>query len=541
MKFQSEIVPWLPELKNYLKDSSKKIGEIKKILRSVDFSKMDYPTQVRLAAMFDPRCEITEELFKRQVNLYFSLLESKTSPVTIPIFSNYIDWIYSQDIDKLTDPTFDIISSRLLKTTASSLSEPINSFMSRLPEEYNKDIDKLSNSRINTLINILNETKNSHENMPAECRNFVKNMFKACAVKAEIADKNKQKFRGLFRDDPRGYYGLFNKAFAGVDAYDSWIDEPAKKLSFKNMVNYANYQSQVLKNVKYGLRYSTFVSCADDLKLPRLTEYDPDSVFFTKDYLKEPREYKDYAKKMGDLFVQMVKFEVKKVAEKIDNGTLTESDLDEFAVTNKMADRIGNIQISDDKKNVLRNFAYCLIDMVHLDELTGQSFRDIYNENDYISSAPKQQTMQIPKQNEEDKPETQEHVSSMVQLPDYEMAEENKNLDSAATVEAESKTAIDEKVSTDEKVAESGEQSEYAGIPYDYAYDMTLDDRILSSSCVPEDMPELMERYNDLISNNKHDFYLENALFDLEARMRDNEIDEFEETEPSVFEQKEKE
>lgn len=507
MKFKSEIVPWLPELKSYLTDSSKKIGEIKKVLKSVDFSKLDYPTQARLTSLFDPRCEITEELFKREINLYFSLLESKNSPITIPIFSNYIDWIYSQDIGNLTDLTFDIISSRLLKTTATTLSEPINSFMSRLPEEYNKDIDKLSNSRISTLINILNETKSNHENMPQECRDFVKRMFKACAVKTEIADKNKQRFRGLFRENPRDFYALFNKAFAGVSAYGVWIDEPAKKLTFKNMVNYANFQEQVLKNTRYGLNYSTFASCANDLRLPALPEYDPSSSYFGMNYLKTPREYKDYAKKMGNLFVDMVKFELSEIAKKIDNGKLSESDFDEFAVTHKMADKIGNIQISADKNRVLRDYAYELVNMVHLDELTGQSFRDIFNENDYAPAKKEisQQSQVVP---------NQQYVSSMVELPDYEIAEENKNLSETAP-QAVQEISEEDYYEEDIENYNKGKDA--------YLYDMTLQDRIINNCCLPEDMPELLDRYNELMRNNENDYYLSNAIDSLEARMNDDD------------------
>lgn len=506
MRFRTEIVPWINEIKSYLTDSSKKIGEIKKILRAVDFSNLDYPTRARLTALFDPRCEITEEIFKRELNLYFSLLESKTSPMKIPIFSDYIDWIYSQDINRLSDLTFDLVSSRLLKTTATNLSEPINSFMSRLPAEFDKSIDVLSNSRINTLINILNETKNGYENMPVECQRFVKRMFLACAVKTEISDKNKQKFRGTFKEDPRYYYGIFNKAFAGTGEFETWIDEPAKKLTYKNMVNYANYQEQVLANVKYGLSYSNFSSCANDLNLPRLPEYDPDSMFFKDYYLKEPREYKDYAKKMGELFIGMVRTEVGKLAKAHAEGKLTQSDIEVFAVTKRIKERLNQINFYSDTKTVERKLANVFISMVHLDELTGQSVRDIYDE-----SRPKETT------------ETKVISPAETALINNEHKAPVAN---AALGDLSKVAETTKKVpKPTQKVAKTDEEEFNLGDEAGY-YDLSLEDRIQNRCCIPEDLPELYELYNELMANGIHNIDLENAIFDLEVRMNEDRQDE---------------
>lgn len=502
MKFKTELVPWINEIKSYLTDSSKKIGELKKVLKSVDFSNLDYPTKIRLSALFDPRCEITKEIFKRELTLYFSLLESKNNPIKIPIFSDYIDWIYSQDISRLNDVTFDLISSSLLKTTATNLSEPINSFMARLPEEFNKSIDTLSNSRISTLINILNETKNGYDNMPLECQNFVKRMFLACAVKTEIAEKNKLRFRGAFRDDPRYYYGIFNKAFAGVGEYESWIDEPAKKLTYKNMVNYANFQENVLANTKYGLDYQTFSSCASDLNLPRMPEYDPSQYYFKQYYLAEPREYKDYAKKMGDLFVEMVRGETEKIYNALINKSLKPSDIEAFAVTHRIKRKFGKIDFKADAKTVAKAFADELISMVHLDELTGQSYRDIFSEPKTVAE-------------KSDKPVQVEQNNNLAETQVKQPAKP-----------AKPKTEKVSKVAPKSNDEDFDQESEYdLDDQVDY-YKLDLDSRIQNRCCVPDDLPELYERYNELLERGEHNIDLENAMFDLEVRITEERQDE---------------
>ena len=42
MKFQTNSSEWIGEIKSYLTDSTKKLGEIKKRLRAVDFSKLTF-------------------------------------------------------------------------------------------------------------------------------------------------------------------------------------------------------------------------------------------------------------------------------------------------------------------------------------------------------------------------------------------------------------------------------------------------------------------------------------------------------------------
>ena len=402
MKFRTDSAEWIGEVKSYLTDSSRKIGEIKKVLRAVDFEKLSYADKVRLSKLFDPTAEISDELFKRQLDLYFSLLESKSSPISIPVFSEYIEWVYSQEPSKIPDKMFEMMSLRLAKSKAETLPVQVSSFMTRLAKEYGREIDDLSNTRLMTLVSVLKEMGLDYESLPTECQEFIKKMYVACSVKTEIADKNKKEIRGLFRDDPREYYSLFNKAFARLSPYDIWIDEPAKKLTLKNMINYANFQESVIRSSGNRLSFMKFQECASSLDLPRFPEFDPMSSYFRSFYLKEPREYKSYAKKMSEMFAEMVKFEVLEVAKKAKSRTLTDETMAKFATTHRMARRIARIGSSTTPESLGMAYADVLIDFVHLDEFTGQSKRDIVNYNDLVQALaePRQLTLEEAQPNE---------------------------------------------------------------------------------------------------------------------------------------------
>ena len=398
MRFRTDSAEWIGEVKSYLTGSSMKIGEIKKVLKGVDFEQLSYVDRVRLSRLFDPAAEITDELFKKQLDLYFSLLESKSSPMQIPVFSEYIEWVYSQDPKRIPDKMFEMMTSRLAKSKAQEIPEAVASFMAKLPQEFSRDIDNMSNSRLNTLIGVLKELESDFDNLPKECQDFVKNMFIACSVKTEVADKNKREIRGMFRDDLRGYYNIFNKAFARYGQFETWIDEPAKKLTLKNMVNYANFQESVIKNCRDRMTFSRFEECAKSLNLPRIPDYDSQGAFFRVYYLREPREYKDYAKKMSGLFSQLVRSEVFSVAKQAQNKTLTLDEMSKFATTHKMARKIERIGNSANAVELGMNYADVLIDLVHLDELTGQSKRDIISSADVKKAVeeakPKQLTLE---------------------------------------------------------------------------------------------------------------------------------------------------
>lgn len=502
MKFKTEFIPWINEIKSYINGDTNKIGELKKVLRSVDFSKLDYATKAKLTNLFDPRCEITEEVFKRELNLYFSLLESK-NPITIPIFSEYVEWIYSQDMSKMPDKTFEIITSRLAKSSATDLPKSIVDFMTKLPNEYSKNIDTISNARLGTLISILHDTKNKYSDMPKECQEFIQNMFKACAVKTEISDKNKTKFRGLFKEDPRAYYSLFNKAFAGVSAYDTWIDEPAKKIAYDRMIDYANFQEKAIEYKGHGFSYLTFESCAKQLNLPLFPEFESRLDYGNKFYLKEPREYKDYAKKMGDMFVEMVQDEVANFGENIYGNKVSDDIFYKFAPTNKMKsdiDRDVSGRHFSSKEELLRAYSDYLVELVHLDELTGQSSRDIFKN---------------PKQNEESSISVQEPKIS-------EPADIEQEVNSINDKNKKERSDKFEELVSDEDLEE---YAEYLNLKAKMA-EMSIEDRIKNNWCTPEDLPELYEKVEELNCQGKRDLELENTIFDLESRLIESRQDD---------------
>lgn len=479
MVFKTELVPWIDEVQSYLRGSTK-IGEIKKVLKQADFSKLDYPSQVKLATMFDPACEVTEEVFKRQVDLYFSLLESK-KPIKMPVFSSYIDWIYSQDIERLTDVTFDIISSRLLKTSATNLSTPITSFMSRLPYEFERNIDLTTNSRLNTLISILKEAGNEFDKMPNECRDFVKRMYLASAVKTEIAEKNKTRFRGVFKDDPQLYYSLFNKAFAGVGAYDTWIDEPAKKITYTRMIDYSNYQSRVLSSLKSGepISFLTFESCAKELRLPTFPGIKSvSSPSYEKYYLGESREYKTYAKRLSKMFVGLVRSELSDIEKEYRGKTVPANRLNKFAVTTDMKTRMKNMQGEVVDEEFLSIYANYLINLVHLDELTGQASKDIYSvqRDSDLAMESSQRTL---------------HLNNRVESEIHE--------------------------------TESNPRYKARGVSEDH--DLSLDLRILNGCCEVDDLPSLYEIYDELLKKGQRNYDIESMIVDLENRVTEEKPD----------------
>lgn len=500
MAFETKVVPWIDEIQNYLSDESKKPADLKKVLKSADLEKkLSYADRAKLYEMFDPKCEITEELLRRQLKLYFALIESK-SPMKIPVFADYVDWIYSQDIEKINDKTFDILAFRVLKTSASDLSQPIRSFIDRLPKAFDNGIDKMSNARISTLILILRELDMPYESMPEECKTFVKELFKACAVKTEIADKNKSKMRVLFRDDPRYYYSIFNRAFSGVSEFDFWIEEPAKKLTLPNMVNYANFQSCVLANNKRPLNYANFASYAKGMKLPMFPSYDKHNALFDKFYLREPREYKDYAKKMGQIFVYMLRDEMDRVERLYDEHKLTPNDLRSFAITYQANSDVATINPYAFKKDFLSRYSKFLIDLVHLDDLTGQSLHNIYDANVH-------------------KQEVVTHVEPInITNKEAEIVRETTKFR-----ELYGESAGHEIEGQFDMLGEGDDSLYY---PTELLNDADLNSRIRARSCDVKDLPALYEVFEYQRRTGKQDEALVDMIVLLEEKLRDAREDE---------------
>lgn len=483
MSFETPVVPWIDEIQNYLNDESKKPGDLKKVLKSADLESLSYADKARLYKMFDPKCQISEELLKRQLNLYFSLLESKSSPMKIPVFTDYVDWIYSQDISKMSDRTFDTLASRLLKTTTSDLSESIKNFIDKLPQAFDKPIDAMSNARISTLISIMNATEMEYSSMPEECKKFVQEMFKACSVKSEIADKNKNQIRKLFREDPKYYYNLMNKAFAGCKVHESWIDEPAKRLTIPNMINYANFQGRIISNYRKALSFEGFASYAKDLDLPKLPPYDKEELGYSRVYLQEPREYKDYAKKMGHLFTGLVREEMARVEKLFDDRKVTTEHLYDYAITQSSKSKVRLLNPYASKREFLNKYSEFMIGLVHLDELTGQSYANVYD-----ASKIKDNNLQA-KRNDE-------------RAGGYRVAEQYPIRGRKSEVD--------------------GQFSLFGNNDISYRHlENTEENTNSSEQYTVDDLPELRERYDEMLKEGIEDYDLIHTILDLEDQWQE--------------------
>ena len=379
---------FINELQSYLSGNVGSDGKnvtvrkMVKIVKKTDFQNLPLETQRALHSMVDPSCDISEEVFKRQLDLYFSLMEDNDGPQRIPVFSEYVEWLYRQESRNIPDKMFDLMTSRLLKTKAKTLPESVSGFFDGLTEEYKRDIDKISNERLKSLIGILNGINLEFEQMPDELKNFVRQMFIRCAVKTEIADRNKTEIRNLFKDDPSTYYNWFNKAFAGYGNYQTWIDEPAKKLSLRNMINYANMQDIVVKNGRRGLSFQIFQAGARSLGLRRLPEYKVGGLQFGIHYLPEPREYKDYAKKMTKLFTQMIKAEIEESISLKNQGVLLDGRAHRFGQTSRMWEGCEYVLRATTPAKTAERYADFLVSLVHLDSLTGLTKNQLFEEID---------------------------------------------------------------------------------------------------------------------------------------------------------------
>ena len=209
----------------------------------------------------------------------------------------------------------------------------------------------------------------------------------------------------MFRDDPRTYFNWLNKAFAGYGNYETWIDEPSKKLNLKNLVNYANMQNLVVKKGRRGLDFSKFQACARELGLRRLPEYKPGALQFGMHYIQEQRDYKDCAKKMTGLFTQMIKAEVEEYIKFKSEGMLTAGRIHRFGQTLKMWDGCDYAFKASDPVKASERYADFLISLVHLDSLTGLTRNQLFEEIDLKairdSVSQKRQETIIPVKNPE--------------------------------------------------------------------------------------------------------------------------------------------
>ena len=382
------IVPWVDELQSYL-NGKLGLGKIHKIMSNADFASLSDADEQKLTVMFDYNRKISKDLLKRQFDLYFKLLSKQNDDhlVVIPVFSNYVDWFYSQDMDRLTDETFDIILKEIVKSPVPlKLTSAMESFIGRLPRQYEKGIDTLSNPRLKTLIEVLKYTGNSYDKMPDECKEFIKNLFIVCAVKFEIENNNlhlRKIFGGAYSD----YFSAINKAFANVDLYDNWISGMTDILTSGRLTEYANYQEAMINAARRSHDpediYNIGQNKRKELGIRSLADYDDKrSSPFHDDYLDRSRNYHAIANSMAEMFASMINSEVQSLAESRAYGK--EEGVGEvslFAVTNNMQDDLIKTKNENagNENELLRGIAYWLIKLVHLDDILGKKPEEIYD------------------------------------------------------------------------------------------------------------------------------------------------------------------
>lgn len=280
------------------------------------------------------------------------------------------------------DEQLSVVVKEFLKSKPNEWTDEMKLFVDLIPELFNQNTDKMSNSRLKSLVKILDKTELEYKELPATCKDFVRNVFLCCAVKTEISDKNKTEFQGMFKNDPKKYYAMFNKAFAGFEGTDSWVDRPTNKLTFQQMVNYAEFQDAVLgyKNSTGKLDKNSFYLMAKALKLPKLPPYESE-VLDARVYLKDNRDYKTLSKKMVKYFAGFVMSEADRLNEKLECSELKPEDIFELTPTSQMTRMVKTIDIYSNGEQARKNYAYFLMGLVHLDKLMEKSKAEIYGED----------------------------------------------------------------------------------------------------------------------------------------------------------------
>lgn len=391
MKLKLTNADWIGELDSYLKDSNIKFSKIKDVLKKADIENLSYADKYKIMSMFDPKAEITTDAFKRQLELHFSLLDSKTNPIVIPVFSEYIELIYSQDMSKIPDDMFEMMIAGLKKFKEERIPDDdsayiygfMEKFMQNLLPEFEKNIDEMTNKRLSALVSFFSISKKltgKYIEKSPEIQKFIENMFIACAVKTEVSEKNTSRFRPMFRARQRDFYSMLNKAFAGYGLYETWIDMPAKRLNTAKLIDYANFQTRVLDACQTSFGFSIFQKIAGGMNLSKLPEYSEKNPN-KKAYLREPRDYKDYAKKLSKVFEEMIQKEVISLIRKIKNSEITEKDISKFAVTEQMKRDVLEFIGTQSLTDLAILYTEYLIERIHLDELTGQSKQEIFENN----------------------------------------------------------------------------------------------------------------------------------------------------------------
>lgn len=374
------------------------------------------------------------------------------------------------------DKLLSVMVREFSKANPEEWTDEIKTFVDFIPELFGQNIDKMSNSRIKSLIKILDKTSLEYKEMPATCKEFVRDVFLRCAVKTEISDKNKTEFQGIFKNDPKKYYDAFNKAFAGLEGKDSWVDRPTNKLTFKQMINYAEFQDVVLgfKNSTKNLDIDSFYLMAKALKLPKLPPYEP-AVLDARIYLKDNRDYKTISKRMAKHFAGFIMSEADRLVEKIECGEIKPEDVYELAPTSQMTRMVKTVDLYSNNEQARKNYAYFLMSLVHLDKLMEKSKAEIYS--------GKSKTTEVKTNNK------------------LETKQDKQN-----------KSVITKKSSSKDE---------------EYELSIRLKNKIFNQNCTVDDLDDLLELEENLRKGDVKNaaginlLDVENAIFDLEQKVKE--------------------
>lgn len=398
-------------LNRYFNGQIKEKKPIKEFIKKNQFEKIPYEIKRNLYEMFDPSQKVSAEVIEKQVELYVDLLNDNTENFDVreqfPEFDEFISSLYLQDITKIGNDRLYVLLNSLKKIKPQKITPEIQEFENNIPLLYKRNVDNMSNRRLSILIGrIKNE---NFDDLEPEIQKFVISLFKRCAVKTETSDNNNERFKTSywFKSDIQNYFSQFNKAFFGLDMYENqFVDEPTKKIRFNYLTKYADLQYLFIKKMealaeKYNMSvarilyksgaspvYDYAKECTGKLGLVRFPEYDKSETGYYNFYLSEPREYKtSVTGKLTSLFSSMIASKLEEASAERDPEAMAQS-LSEFISTRKMNDDLVMIlsrnKDEQDFRKTYYDFGKWLVNLVHLDDISRKSVKDIIDPENQI-------------------------------------------------------------------------------------------------------------------------------------------------------------
>lgn len=418
------------------------VGTVKAFMNKTKFKDMPFDLQRKLMIMFDYRQTVSSSVLEKEINLYLDMISDKKCNLeNFAEYIKFIEYIYNDDVTKMTnDRLFVLINSvKLKKNSKVKKSEAMQNFEKNLGALYERNIDLMSNERLAALIKYVADF--DYKDLPAEMKTFVKELFKRCAVNAETRDNNRNMLQtrywfGRDRYQISNYFSQFNKGFFGLDMYDNnYFDKPAKNLPYKYMVKYADVQYAFMNNMialskKYhmsipdlfesspGYVHRMATKIAENENVPRFPDFNTENLNYTANtnpatifYLREQREYKKkILPKMSKCFASMVKYYAQETG-RANDCVLMGQQLHEFVCTRRMNNDLLKIlatyKDNPDFEQAFDKIGGWLVNLVHLDELTGQSTKEIIGRpEEYLKKCGSK----VATQNEQNQPKIPENA-----------------------------------------------------------------------------------------------------------------------------------